>query len=602
MCGIYGSTKLYSTEIVEKKLASIEFRGPDFSDHKRLDDRVILGHNRLSIIDLDARSHQPFQYQHLWITYNGEVYNYQPLKKTLEDKGYGFRTNSDTEVICAAYLEYGADCVKQFNGMFAFVIYDQRENTLFGSRDRLGQKPFYYTLKDGCIEFSSQIYPISIGNTLTIDEDSIQKYLFWSYIIEPNSIYKEVKKLQAGHSFSYDLNTKQFRHWQYWEIDEYQPYEGNYETAKKDLKELLTDAVRQRMIADVPLGVFLSGGIDSSLVASIAQSISNKPIKTFSVKFNEARFDESTYAQQVADVLKTDHTVIECTYDEGIEMIDQLVNFYQEPFADDSAIPTSLLSKYTRKEVTVALSGDAGDENFLGYNRYDWIKKVQPIYAFPRVFRKMASAGIKLSPNYRHKLIAKGISLDSINNLYMRVLSSLTDHWMTRPDFGMENAYQHWLATDKPLLERTSDFDLKTYLNDCINTKVDRASMTYSLEARAPLEDYRVVAFARSLPTDFKYLKGNKKRILKDVLYDFVPKSIFDRPKMGFGMPLEVWFRGRLKGYVQDTLSDKNLEQIPGIKVPNVKRLMQEHFSGSANRFQPLWSLIVLVNWLKKNA
>ncbi len=601
MCGIYGATRLYPAKIVQQKLDSIKFRGPDCSDFKVLDNKVILGQNRLSIIDLAARSNQPFQYKHLWITYNGEVYNYQSIRTSLSKKGYTFRTASDTEVICAAYLEYGKDCVQQFNGMFAFVIYDQQKQSLFGARDRMGQKPFYYTLKDNYFEFASQIYPISIANSLTIDENSIQQFLFWSYIIEPNSIYKEIKTLKAGHAFSYDLQSQQFKDWKYWEIDEYTPYEGSYEAAKKELKQLLIDAVEQRMVADVPLGVFLSGGIDSSLVAAIAQSISDKPIKTFSVKFKEAKFDESGYAQQVADYLKTDHTVIECSYEEGIELIEHLTDYYQQPFADSSAIPTTLLAKHTRKHVTVALSGDAGDESFLGYERYDWIKKVAPIYKLPKTVRKIASAGIQLSPNARHQTIAKGIGMDSINELYMRNFSTVKNAWMAQPEKGMKNDYEEWLASDKPLLERVADFDLKAYLNSCINTKVDRASMAYSLEARAPLEDYSLVAFARSLPTAYKYCKGNKKRILKEVLYDFVPKSIFDRPKMGFGMPLEIWFRGKLKSYVQTTLSAKNLAQIPGIYPLKVQELMQAHFAEKADYSQPLWNLMVLVNWMQKN-
>lgn len=601
MCGIYGSTKFYSDSTIQKKLQTISFRGPDYSAFERLAGSVIFGHNRLSIIDLDSRSHQPFVYEHLCIVFNGEIYNFNSIKENLEKKGYRFSTKSDTEVIGAAYLAYGADCVSRFNGMFAFVIYDQNKQQLFGARDRLGQKPFYYTLKDNSIEFASQIDPIKVKNALSLDESSTHQYLFWKCIPEPNSIYKEVKKLRAGHCFIYKVGANTFKDWKYWDIDEYTPFTDTYEDARLQLKDLLKDSVKQRLVADVPLGLFLSGGIDSSLIAAMAQEQSPNKIKTFSVKFRESKFDESIYASQVARKLNTNHTTIECTWKEGLGLIEQLGDYYQEPFADPSAIPTSLLTKHTRKHVTVALSGDAGDENFLGYHRYNWMKKVENLYRLPRSIRKLISMPIAYSPNYRHQLIAKGIKLENLNDLYLRTFSSLTEDWMLEPNIGKHTIHNYLLDSDKDIAERAADLDLKLYLNDTINTKVDRASMAYSLEVRAPLLDHRVVEFARSLPTSFKYQRGNQKRILKDILYDYLPKTIFNRPKMGFAIPLELWFRAQLKAYVMDTLSDKNLKNIPGIHVGNTKKLIKEHMEGKANRFTMLWTLIVLHNWLEKD-
>ena len=601
MCGIYGTTKHYSDSVLHQKLESIQFRGPDYSDYQRVSDQVTFGHNRLAIIDLDARSNQPFKYQHLWLVYNGEVYNFQKIKKELIEKGYTFTTDSDTEVIAAAYLAYGPACVEQFNGMFAFVIYDTKQKILFGARDRMGQKPFYYSLANGHFEFASQIYPISIGNKFTVDEDSIIQYLHWKCIIAPNSIYKEIKKLKAGHSFIYNLNNKQYKESKYWDIDEYQPFEGSYKEAIEQLTWLVSDATKSRMMSDVPLGLFLSGGIDSSLVAAVAQQASSQPLKTFSIKFQENEFDESTYATQVADILKTDHHTILCTHQEGMDMIDQLVNSYQEPFADSSAIPTSLLAKHTRKHVTVALSGDAGDESFIGYNRYEMLKKVSPIYHIPKPVRKLAGMGLEILGNHKLKMVAKGISCDDINEYYLKSFSSFNTDWLINPTTSIDNIYNGWGASDKGLLERASDLDLKVYLNNSINTKVDRATMAYSLEARAPLIDYRVVAFARSLPTDFKYHKGNRKRILKDVLYQFLPAELFDRPKMGFRVPLVDWFRGGLKEYLLDTLNPNQLKLIPGIKVNGVLQLIEEHISGKYNRYENLWALLVLANWMKRN-
>ncbi len=600
MCGIYGTTKRYSDTIIQKKLESIQFRGPDHSEYKQVAEQVGFGHNRLSIIDLDARSNQPMLYEHLWLVYNGEVYNFQEIKDGLIQKGYRFRTDSDSEVIAAAYLAYGEQCVTHFNGMFAFVIYDAKKNCLFGARDRLGQKPFYYTLANNEFEFASQIYPISIGNNFAIDENSITQYLHWTFIIAPNSIYKEIKKLQAGHYFTYDLSSRKFTEKKYWDIDEYQSFEGTYQEAKEELTYLIKDATKKRLIADVPIGVFLSGGIDSSLVAAMAQQETQQAIRTFSIKFNEAEFDESKYAQEVADRLQTNHTTILCSYQEGLDMIDQLVNSYQEPFADSSAIPTSLLSKHTRKHVTVALSGDAGDESFIGYNRYDWINRVSPIFAFPKPLRKLAGAGLRYTGNRKFQLIADGISCEDINELYIKAFSFYSNSLINQaPNY--KTVYNNWGASNKNLLERSSDLDIKVYLDSCINTKVDRASMAYSLESRAPLEDYRVVAFARSLPTHFKYSKGVKKRILKEVLYQYLPREIFERPKQGFGVPLAEWFRTHLKEYLLDTLHEDQLKQIPRINIKGVQLQIKEHLSGNYDWSHNLWTLLVLANWMKKN-
>ncbi len=601
MCGIYGTTKQYSDTLLHQKMASIKFRGPDASECRRVAEKVTFGHNRLSIIDLDPRSNQPFQYQHLWLVYNGEVYNFQKIKDGLIQKGFSFHTDSDTEVIAAAYLAYGTACVEHFNGMFAFVLYDPTKNIFFGARDRMGQKPFYYTLANGEFEFASQIYPISIGNKFTVDQKSINQYLHWKCIIAPNSIYKEIKKLKAGHFFTYDLSSKRYQEQKYWDIDQYQPFEGSYNEAKEELTWLVDDATQKRMISDVPLGVFLSGGIDSSLVAALAQRSSDQPIKTFSIKFQENEFDESTYAQQVADKLKTNHHTILCSHKEGMDMIDQLVTSYQEPFADSSAIPTSLLAKHTRKHVTVALSGDAGDESFIGYNRYAWLKKVSPIYNIPKSLRKLAGRGLQFSGNHKLQMVAEGISCNDINELYIKSYSSLHTDWLENATPFLDNIYNEWGYSDKNLLERISDLDLKIYLNNSINTKVDRATMAYSLEARAPLIDYRVIAFARSLPTDYKFYKGNRKRILKDVLYQYLPREIFERPKMGFSVPLVDWFRGGLKEYLLDTLQPSTLKQIPGINVKGAQALIEDHVSGKYNRYHNLWALLVLAKWMKKN-
>ncbi|HMC00855.1 MAG TPA: asparagine synthase (glutamine-hydrolyzing) [Flavobacteriaceae bacterium] len=609
MCGIYGSTINYSKEQVKNKLERTNFRGPDKLDFKFLgsdSNPVIFGHNRLSIIDLDPRSNQPFSYnEHCHIVFNGEIYNFKSIKNEMLQKGYEFKTTSDTEVICAAYLEYGNACVNKFNGMFAFVIYDAKKQTFFGARDRLGQKPFYYFHDEKNFEFASQISAIQLFNDkLSISKKGISNYLAWGAVPDPNSIFNEIKKLEAGHFFTYNLNNGNLNIEQYWDID-YQgsnPFQGSYQEAKHILNDYIKDAVSMRLFADVPVGIFLSGGVDSSVVAALATQTTSSKVKTFSVKFNEKGFDESSYAKQVADHLQTDHHVIECNYNEGIDLIDSFSYYYDEPFADSSAIPSMLLAKYTRKQVTVALSGDGGDESFIGYHRYHWMKKANLAYKVPLALRKFLSSIMHLAPNYRVKILANALKYNDENSIYLASMTGINLSWLdTDYDFLDFDEKKYLFHSNKNLYERISDFDLKTYLNWDINTKVDRASMAYSLEARSPLMDYRIVDFARSLPTNFKYQGKNQKRILKDVLYNYVPKHIFDRPKAGFTMPFKEWFKDELKDYVLSELSDSNLKSIPCINPKEVSFMIQQHMDGSWNRYPLIWKLLVLKQWLNSN-
>lgn len=600
MCGIYGSTIKYGEDVIREKLNKASFRGPDFSAVYHCED-VVLGHNRLAIIDLDSRSNQPFSYEHLMIVFNGEIYNFLDLKADLQKKGYSFYTSSDTEVICAAYLEYGASCVQKFNGMFAFTIYDSRERVLFGARDRLGKKPFYYSHNGTEFEFASQPSQIALSNDFTVDQQAIREYLIWGYVPEPRSIWKEIKKLPAGHSFTFHCHTGVFKTETYWDLDYSwaNKFQGSFQDAKKELKGLLIDAVKIRMNADVPLGIFLSGGIDSSLIAALASQMRGS-VKTFSIKFNEKGFDESKYASMVASHLGTEHHTIECSYDSGLSLIQNFSRYYDEPFADSSAIPSLLLSKYTKDHVTVALSGDGGDEGFIGYTRYKWINNVSPIFRLPLSLRQSLAACVNLSPNYVHKLIGMGISLKDIEVLYVKMFGGMENSWVLQPDLGLKNPFREILTNKrKNLLENLSDFDIKTYLNEDINTKVDRASMAFSLESRSPLMDYRVMEFSRSLPTRYKYSRGAQKRILKDILYEYVPAQFFNRPKAGFTMPFKEWFRDELKEYVLDNLSEKELQSIPGINVKRTLEIVNEHMTGKWNRYPQIWKLLVLQQWLK---
>ncbi|TDU40009.1 asparagine synthase (glutamine-hydrolysing) [Gelidibacter sediminis] len=608
MCGIYGTTLQYNEVQIKEKLQRTAFRGPDKMGWKYYSANypVIFGHNRLSIIDLDPRSDQPFTYfEHIHIVFNGEIYNFKTLKESLSTKGYQFRTTSDTEVMCAAYLEYGEECVEHFNGMFSFVIFDTKKQLFFGARDRLGKKPFYYYHNGKNFEFASQISSIQLHHhDLTISSEAIAHYLAWGAIPDPKTIFNEVKKLLPGHSFTFQLATGEFKDRCYWDID-YQgksQFSGSYEEAKTELKNILNDAVSTRLFADVSVGVFLSGGVDSSLISAIATQSTSEKVKTFSVKFNEKGFDESKYAQQVADHLKTDHHVIECNYDEGIDLIKNFNHYYDEPFADSSAIPSMLLAKHTRKQVTVALSGDGGDESFIGYHRYSWIMKGKRIHYLPLPLRQLGSKVLELSPNYRHRVIAKALKFKTIDDTYLAAMTGVDLSYLkTDIDYKDVEELKYLFHNNKNLLERVSDFDIKTYLNWDINTKVDRATMAYSLEARAPLMDHRVVDFARALPSEYKMHNGNQKRILKDILYESVPKEIFDRPKAGFTMPFSRWFREDLKDYVLSELDDNSLKSIPCIDIEEVKFRIKQHMDGTWDRYPLIWSLLVLKQWLNTN-
>lgn len=601
MCGIYGTTANYSDELVTKKLAMANFRGPDHSAFERAGN-IVLGHNRLSIVDLEQRSNQPFTYLHLKIVYNGEVYNYKDLRATLKKFGYTFGTNSDTEVIAAAYLAYGNGCVAHFNGMFSFVIYDTITQTLFGARDRLGKKPFYYFHQGKIFEFASQPSQIAYSRNFDIDQQAINEYFIWGYIPEPKTTWQQIKKLQAGHWFSFNLNSGAFQTVKYWDIDLHNEnqYLGTYQQATQQLDDLLTNAVAMRMHADVNLGIFLSGGIDSSLIAAMASKQASR-VNTFCVKFKEQGFDESVHAGLVAKKLATRHHTIECRAADGLDLIDQYANYFDEPFADPSAIPTLLLNKYTKQHVTVALGGDGGDESFMGYQRYKWLNRANFLFDYPHALRKLMAVPMKLSPNYRHKLIGKGICLQDIQSLYSLMLGGLEYSWLSNPEGGLRVPHMDiWSETNTSLLKKMSLFDIKTYLNGDINTKMDRGSMAFAIESRSPLMDYQIVEFALSLPDQFK-IKGNtQKRVLKDVLYRYLPNDLFQRPKSGFSVPLRHWFRSELKSYVLDMLSPKELMTIPGIDPIKTSAMINEHLSGRWNRSSQIWKLLVFKQWQKK--
>ena len=610
MCGIYGSINKFNEIDVLSKIKKTSFRGPDFTGVRKIGNASYFAHNRLSIIDLDPRSNQPFAYKHLEIVFNGEIYNFQDIKSSLVALGHNFFTVSDTEVICVAYLEYGEKCLDYFNGMFSFVIYDAKKNLLFGARDRLGVKPFFYIHDENksCFEFASQLSPLIYKNNLSINWDNVAEYFFWGYNQKSNTPFYEVKKLSAGNFFIYNIGTNDLKLKPFWDIGVTNSSNKridnfiDYNDAKFQLNDLLIDSVKLRMISDVPLGVFLSGGVDSSLIAAISQKVSNQQVKTFSITFSESKYDESKYSRLVAQYLGTQHNEYCCEYTEVKELISNFEDYFDEPFADMSSIPTMLLSKRTKEKVTVALSGDGADEVFAGYERYRWMKQVEPLYNYsPKFFRNFLGACINKFPSYKLKLISEGIKENNLFDLYCNMVGTLKKNILSiEPNLIHKNVSSYWDFNKNNLINKLCDFDINTYLINDINTKVDRASMRFSLEARAPFMDYRVIEFARSLPVEFKFGNKNSKLILKDILYDFIPKEYFQRPKAGFGMPFKEWFRTDLKSMVFDYLTEDNLNEIPILNNNEVFKLVQEHMDGKGNHSLEIWKIIVWIKFYKK--
>ena len=601
MCGIYGINKKLDNELIKNKLLSISFRGPDFAGIK-VNEKFSFGHNRLAIIDLDSRSNQPFESEGYYIVFNGEIYNYKEIRKDLKKKGYVFKTDSDTEVILKSYIEYQNDCVKHFNGMFAFVIYDPKKNIFFGARDRLGKKPFYYYKKDNIFEFASQLKQIVLDKNLEIDKYAQRLYFRFGYIPEPYSIYKNIYKLEAGYSFTYNLSNCKFTKKQYWDISTNgNKFNDSYNVIKNNLKELLIDSVNIRLYADVPIGVFLSGGVDSSLISAISSIELNRKIDTFSIKFTDAEFDESKYSKQVAKILGTNHHMLECSHKDMIDLIENIHEYYDEPYNDSSALPMMILSKETKKYVSVALSGDGGDELFWGYNNYFRLKKVSTLYKLPKIVRYLMSNILGKSSNYKLTKISKGLKIDTLEELFLYTgrLFDFRDLF-NEDNISYLNEYKKYLFNNKLIFDRISDYDLKTYLNGDIFTKVDRATMAYSLEARSPLVDYRIVEFSQKIPFEFKYNNKEGKIILKDILYDYIPKDIFNRPKSGFTVPLKNWFKRELKDYVYETLNENQLKKIDNINIKFVKRLIQNHMEGKENNYHQIWTLISYIKWMQK--
>lgn len=598
MCGIYMTNIGYTKSRIEEKLCSIKFRGPDNLGYEKAEN-ITLGHIRLSILDLEARSNQPYTFKNLKIVFNGEIYNYQAIKKELENIGYDFETTSDTEVLIKSYYEWGNDSISKLNGMFAFAIYDKDKNLVFCARDRLGVKPFYYYWKDGSFEICSQLRPL-IRSDSKVSDKGISIYLDCGYIPTPYSIIQDIYKLPPGNFMEIDLNNGTLHTEEYWNLSPVIKNNITYEDAKQQLHELLKDAVKIRLQSDVPICCFLSGGIDSALISSIASNVSNEKINTFTIGFDDPVYDESTLAEKYSSIIGSEHLEIKCSPQDILNMLPVFIKVYDEPFADSSALPSLLLNSVAKQYATVALSGDGGDEGFLGYKHFDAMTKFEKIKKIPFWIRSLISKFNWYRLYGTRSLYIKGIlGCRNSNELSERIFTGY-DTLQIKREKEWFNYYSDYKKLTKDSLQKCADLNIKLWLENDSNVKVDRASMAFSVEVRSPFLDYRIIEFSRSLPVKFRYQKGRKKRILRDILNEYIPENIFDKPKKGFSIPLSNWIKNELKDDIQKELTRDFFEKVPNLDVPKFSLQMTQHFEGKYDFSFNIWKLYVLSKWYKE--
>ena len=640
MCGIVGFKSIKDLESLQESLSeatsSLAHRGPDdsglFIDE---DSGIGLGHRRLSVIDLSRAGRQPMKSDdgRVSIVYSGEVYNFKDIRKTLRRHGHKFNTRTDTEVILKAYLEWGIDCLERFVGMFALAIWDSRKNLLFLARDRLGIKPLYYYYSSGIFLFASELKALMAFRSLKRDVDhaSIPLFLHYQYIPAPRTIFKNTYKLLPGHYMVFDGQDLSFHI--YWKPPD-EPERNWDSTVSKEerlseLDDLLTQAVSNRLISDVPLGALLSGGIDSSLVVALMQKVSTSPVRTFNIGFREQEYNEAPWAIKVARHLGTNHTEFYVTPKEALEVIPRLPEIYDEPFADSSAIPTFLVCSLARSQVTVALSGDGGDEQFAGYVRY-WTTQAMAsaFHRLPLFARRALAAILESVPSrwvescylpcsqflpQRFKVanfldkwekLVKLMRQTKIPELYRMTICLWSEDEIYRlmKEKLHKSRYEEVFTETKgwPLLARLMRVDQSTYLPDAMLTKADRASMGASLEVRVPLLDHRVVEYTSTIPDSLKYRNGTGKYLLKKLLGRYVPSELFERPKMGFGVPIDRWFRNELKELLLDYLSPERLRREGLFDHNLVEKKTNEHLSGHVNHQYRLWSLLMWEMWRER--
>lgn len=597
MCGIYITNLPFSKSEIELKLKKIQFRGPDFLGVVQKEN-LSFGHLRLSIIDLDKRSNQPFVYKGLTIVYNGEIYNFKEVRAELITLGYEFKTTSDTEVLIIGYHEWGKEVVQKLNGMFAFAIHDKSKNIIFCSRDRIGVKPFYYYWEKGQFEICSQIQPLSKNKI--VNQEAVSIYLQTGYVPSPYSIYENIFKLPPGCNLIIDLENQSKSIEKYWDLKKVKTVSWSYQEAKEKLHNLLKDAVKIRLQSDVPLGSFLSGGVDSALISAIANKLTGG-VKTFTIGFEDPKYDESKLAKKFSDIIGTDHKETICNPEDLIALVPKLFEAYGEPFADSSAIPSLLLNKTTKPDVTVVLSGDGGDESFFGYNHFEWSKIFDYFFSIPFFLRKAFSFFIPYQILGKRALAVKNIfKFKTFDNFIESVFIGFSSFLLVRDNTWLKH-FDSFKSLSKDKLQKLADLNIKLWLENDSNVKVDRASMAYSVEVRSPFLDYRIIEFARALPISYRIKGRKRKRILKDILNEYIPEAIFEVPKKGFGIPLKTWIRNELRAEFIEHLNDKELKKIENLNIDLIKKYLDKHLSGEEDYSSYLWRVYVLIKWMKLN-
>jgi asparagine synthase (glutamine-hydrolysing) len=631
MCGITGFIdfrRTSSEEILKRMTTTLAHRGPDgegtyFSQSNFA--QVGFGHRRLSIIDLSSFAGQPMTYKQLHIVFNGEIFNYEEIKEELLQKGHSFITKSDTEVILHAHEEWGIKAVDRFIGMFTFVIYDEGNQELIAFRDRSGVKPFMYYWHEGLFMFGSELKPFHQHPRFAkkINIDAVAAFLQHGHVPAPHCIFEHTFKLHAGHYLVLDLQKALVDTHQYWNVYDYY----NRPKLKIDLPEALEEtekvlkkAFEYRMVADVPVGVFLSGGYDSSCVTALLQEGRTEKIKTFTIGMDEAHLDESPYAKKVAAYLGTDHTEYHCTDDDAKSIIPSLSYYYDEPFADSSAIPTILVSRLAREKVTVALSADAGDELFAGYTKYEiYLQRRTKLSKMPKALARTSHALLKALPVHampfvkdnhlfvnRYDRFAEMLKNPTFNTIYALSSELFTKREIDNLFMKRVNKLETNYRVDKlkpefydPLTYMMA-IDYETYMVDDILQKVDRASMSVGLEGREPFLDQNIMDWVSQLPVDLKYHNGEKKYILKELVHKYIPREMMERPKMGFAIPIMTWMKTSFKEIIYSYLNDDFIARQGIFDKKHISRIVQGFYNGNHASPEKLWYLLVFQLWYKQ--
>ena len=620
MCGIAGfCTTNLNLEINDLKIMTdtLVSRGPDDSGYeiyKVNDFNIGFGQRRLSILDLSKNGHQPYNFEYLVMVYNGEIYNFNEIKDELIKFGYKFNSSSDTEVIIKAFHKWGVKCVDRFIGMFAFSILDKKVNKLYIFRDRTGVKPLYYYFNNNDLFFTSELKSFMSLKKFKkdIDTDALALYFKYGYIPAPYTIFENTSKLNAGSYIEFELKTKSLQVIKYWDIQEFYnkpKLNISFEDASKKLEELLVSAFKYRMVSDVPIGVFLSGGYDSSAVASIIQKNTNSKIKTFTIGFDDKKYNEAKFAKEIANHLDTEHYEYYCTQDDALNIIPKLAEIFDEPFGDTSAIPTVLVSQFTKEKVTVALSGDGGDELFAGYDIYhnalyknNYLKKYNLLDSMlnkfnPKYINKIKSIYNVEGKYYKFTELTQAKNQLDIFDTYSKYFYDIEVKKLLTSKFKNKNIFKTNLENQDDTKQELLLNSYKVYLPDDILVKVDRATMSVGLEGREPFLDHRIIEFVSQLPYEYKYHNGVSKVILKDIVHKYIPKNLIDRKKQGFSIPLEIWLKNDLKDTVLETLNRVKKNNL--FNSNYINDLLESFYKYNGNPYK-LWLLFIFQLWYER--